>query len=393
MNRELLVDGKGLLRRAAVLTGGELTDLYIDRADRPARMGAVLLGRVVRLAAGLEAAFVEIGERLPALLNAADVRPAPKKGRELRIGQMLRTGQEVVVQVKADAHGDKGAVLTMDISLPGRFLVHLPQGQGVHLSKRLAAGPQRTALAAAMRDAVPPGGGWIVRADAAEADPGLVALEAEALYADWRAAESALAGAEAPQELLVPPAAPVRACVELGGAGFDAIRVEGSEALLDLKRWCAERAPDLAARITLHIAKLPLFETGDVEGAIQSLLDRRAPLSHGGSLVIERTEALTVIDVNGGERGNPLSTNLEAVREIARQLRLRNIGGIVVVDFINLAKAYEREQLILALSHAVSNDPAGTHVYGMSKLGLVEMTRSRRGPPLSDLLAPQAPTL
>jgi len=388
MSRALLVDAGGGLRRAACVTGGELTDLHVDRHDRPARMGAVVLGRVTRIAAGLDAAFVDIGEPLHGLLNAADVRPASKKGRDIPIGQRLRTGQEVLVQVKADAHGQKGPTLTMDIGLPGRFLVHLPLGDGVHLSKRIAQGPARTTLLAGLRQAVPPGGGWIVRADAAAADPSLVLREAEALADDWSSAQRARVGTEPPAQVLAPPDAAVRALVELGGRGFDEIRVEGGEDLARLRRWCRERAPDLESALRPHVAALPLFESGDLEGAIQALLDPRVPLSHGGSLVIERTEALTVVDVNGGERGNPLATNMEAAREIARQLRLRNVGGIVVVDFVNLSRAHEREQVILALGAAVSEDPAGTHVYGMSRLGLVEMTRARRGPPLADMLRP-----
>jgi len=396
MMRDLLADRRGVLRRAAVLDGGELTDLCIDRDDRPALMGAVLLGRVARLASGLNAAFVEIGQPQPGLLNAADVRPLPPRGRgELKIGQLLRTGDAVLVQVKADPHRDKGALLTMDVSLPGRFLVHLPLDSGLHLSRRMGRGPEKARIQALLRQAVSAGGpgqggGWIVRAEAACAPPELLLAEAEALAG--RAADMARArqGAAAPARLLPPPDPVARAIIELGGAGFGAVRVEGADLLVAVKGWCRRHAPDLLDRITPHVGAHPLFATADLDGAIAALLDRRVPLSQGGSLVIEPTEALTVVDVNGGERGNALSTNLEACGEIARQLRLRNVGGIVVVDFLNLARADEREQLIQRLSHAVSDDPAGTHVYGMSKLGLVELTRARRGPPLAALLSDTA---
>lgn len=389
MSRALHIDRSGPLARAAVLRDGELSDLHLDRLDRPAWLGSLRLGRVVRVVAGLDAAFVEIGDRLPGLLNAADVRPLPsgRERREARIGQLLRTGQTVLVQVKADAHGDKGAVLTMDVTLPGRFLVHAPLGSGLHLSRRLGRGPERARMQATLRDLLPAEGGWIVRADAAAADPGLLALEAESLWADWRQAARAAEGAGAPALLLPAPTAPVRALLEFGGAGFDTIRVEGAESLAEVRAWCRDRAPDLEPLVRPHVARLSLFEEGDLAGAIAALAERRVPLAQGGSLVIERTEALTVIDVNGGERGNPLSTNLDAAREIARQLRLRNVGGIVVVDFVNMAAAADREHLLLTLTQAVSEDPAGTHVYGLSKLGLMEMTRARRGPPVADLLA------
>lgn len=377
MAADLRLDNAGPFRRAALVRDGDLTDLHIDRVDRPSPLGAVIRGRVVRLAAGLDAAFVDIGDRQPALLNAADVRP---RVRDARIGQLLRAGQEVTVQVKADAHGDKGAVVTMDVALPGRFLVHTPLGDGVHLSKRLGRGPERARLQQLVKAAAPPGGGWIVRADAAGADPALIAAEAHALWAAWRDALAATGDVRLPS-----PSAWERALVELSGRA-GSIRALGPEALAAVRRWCADRAPDLLDRLAPHKSPHPLFEEDDLEGQIAALLEPRVPLSDGGSLVIERTEAMTVIDVNGGERGNALACNLDACREIARQLRLRNVGGIVVVDFINLANAAERERIELALSHAVSDDPAGTHVYGMTKLGLMEMTRSRRGPALFDLL-------
>ncbi|HYE52726.1 MAG TPA: ribonuclease E/G [Azospirillaceae bacterium] len=386
--REILIDRRGTLRRAAVLTDGELTDLHIDRIDRPPLSGAVFLGRVARIAAGLDAAFVDIGTGAPGLLPAADVRP---RARDARIGTLLRTGQPVLVQAKADSVGRKGALLTMDATLPGRFLVAAPFLDGITVSKRLGRGPERARLSALVRDAAPPGLGWIVRADAATADPGLVALEAEALAVAWRDAQRAAAGAAAPALLLPSPTAVARALVEQGGPGLTRIAVDGPEALAEVRAWCRDRAPDLERLARPHVDRVALFETGDLEQEISALMEPLVPLPDGGSLVIERTEALTAIDVNGGEKGNALATNLAAAREIARQLRLRNVGGIVVVDFINLDRAGEREQLIQALSGAVSEDPGNTHVYGMSRLGLVEMTRQRRGPALADLAGPLEP--
>lgn len=389
MSRTLLLDRHGPFRRAALLERGILTDLAIDRDDRPSLLGAVLLGKVTRLAAGLDAAFVEIGEKQQALLNANDVRPGK---RDARIGQLLRTGQTVIVQVKADAHGAKGATVTMDASLPGRFVVHAPLGQGLHVSRRLGKGPEVGRLKQLLADALPRQGGWILRADALGADPALVLAEAEAHLADWHAVQSEAQGTP-PRTLRPAPTAAERALVEWTGGGVDTIRVEGADLLAELRAWCRARAPDLEPLLTPHKGPDALFEAGDVDGAIRQLLGTRVPLPQGGSLVIERTEALTVVDVNGGERGNALATNLDACREIARQLRLRNLGGIVVVDFVSLSRAGDREAVLQALSTAVSDDPAGTHVYGMSKLGLVELTRARRGPPLSTLLdgAPGGP--
>lgn len=382
MRRRLLIDQRGPLRRCAMLSDGILTDLALDHTERPAWLGAIVLGRVTRVVAGLDAAFVEFGDSVPGFLSAADVRPGR---RDARIGQLLRTGQMVVAQVKADAHDGKGAVLTMDLSLPGRFLVHTPLGDGIHISKRLGKGPDVQSLRQRLSATLPNQGGWIVRAEAMQTAPALVLGEAEALVADAYKVQRAATGT-APATLLPPPDAIRRALVELPRDGLTEIVVEGPEMLAAVKAAAMALAPDLLPLITPHKGLRPLFDQGDVDSAITALTDRRVDLGQGGSLVIDRTEALTVIDVNGGERGNPLATNLDACLEIARQLRLRNVGGIVVVDFVNMARAGDREAVIQRLSSAVADDPVATHVYGMSRLGLVEVTRARRGPPLADLL-------
>ncbi|MEE3623808.1 ribonuclease E/G [Nitrospirillum sp. BR 11752] len=319
----------------------------------------------------------------------------------------------MIVQVKADPVAAKGALLSMDVALPGRFLVHTPLAAGIHVSKRLGQGAsaaaERARLTTVVRDAVPAGGrggpggwagGWIVRAAAAAVPAVWLAQEAEALALDWRGV--ARAGDGPPAVLLPAPHAGIRALMEQTGQPVDAILVDdraasGQDLYAELRRWCDDRAGDLLPVLRRASTGLPLFDGGDLDGAIAKLLRPRVPLFGAkaggatGSLVIERTEALTVIDVNGGEKGDPLAVNLAAVPEIARQLRLRNVGGIVVVDFINLSRPPDRERLILALTGAVADDPGNTQVYGMSRLGLVEMTRQRRGPSLLDLVAPDVP--
>lgn len=381
---EILIDRAGPLTRAAVLTGGRLTDLHVDHAERPSLLGAVFVGTVERIATGLDAAFVQLGQGRPGLLSAADARGP--KGRVDRIGTVLRAGQPVLVQVKADAAGAKGPVLTMDITLPGRFLVHAPRMRGISLSKRLPAGSARADVLRRVEAAVR-GDGWIARASAATADPELVACEADALVAAWRTIETA-AGGPGPARLHPGPDAVRRVLIEHGTPTPAAIRVDGPDLPGGVARVCAERAPDLAGRVHRHTGDPALFEAHDLNDAIDALLSPRVPLAGGASLVIERTEALTVVDVNAGERGNALDVNLEAAAEIARQLRLRNLGGIVVVDFINMKGRGDGERLLGALTRAVEDDPAQAHVYGMSALGLVEMTRTRRGAALADVLGP-----
>ena len=380
---DILADRSGPLTRAAVLTDGRLTDLYIDHAGRPSLLGAVFLGRVERIVTGLDAAFVDLGTGKSGLLIAADARGP--KGRVERIGTLLRTGQPVLVQVKADAVGAKGPTLTMDVTLPGRFLVHAPLARGVAVSKRLGTGPARAELIRRL-ESVLVGEGWIARAGAATATPDQLTTEADSLRLAWRAIADSVQG-PAPALLRAGPDAPTRALVEHGAAA-PAITVQGKELLRPLVRWCEGMAPDLAGRIAPYDGTPGLFEMRDLDSRIAGLVGTRVDLSGGGSLVIERTEALTVVDVNAGERGNALDVNLEAAEEIARQLRLRNVGGIIVVDFVNMKGRSEPERVLNALAHAVADDPSQTQVYGMSKLGLVEMTRARRGTALADLLSP-----
>lgn len=386
---EILIDRDGPLTRAAVLSDGLLTDLYIDHRDRPSLLGAIFLGRVERIATGLDGAFIDLGSGLSGLLGGADTRgpQGRPRGKGERIGSLLRAGQPVLVQVKADPTGTKGPSLTMDVTLPGRFLVHAPFGRDMAISKRLAEGPVRSELTRRIRQLVS-GGGWVVRAGAANAPDSLLAAESEALHLQWRDIRDAAGTGPAPVLLASGPDAAIRSLIEHGGgASPDRILVDDDALARRLADWSAERAPDLETVIARHDRREGrLFERHDLDGTIHRLLDRRVPLSAGGSLVIDPTEALTVIDVNAGERGNPLDANLEAATEIARQLRLRNVGGIVVVDFVNMRNRGDAERVLTALSRAVENDPAQTHVYGMSKLGLVEMTRARRGTPLASLL-------
>lgn len=390
---EILVDRDGPLTRAAVLADGRPTDLYIDHAQRPSLLGHVFLGKVERIVPGLDGAFIDLGNGLSGLLSGGDAR-GPKgrpRGKDERIGTLLRTGQPVLVQVKADAVGAKGPSLTMDVTLPGRFLVHAPLGRDVAVSKRLGSGPERATIARRVQD-LASGSGWIVRAGAAAADDGLLAAESDALHLAWRTLSDAAERTSAPALLLPGPDAPRRALIEHGAADVAQIVVDDPTLVRELADWCADRAPDLEDRVAAHDtrlgAKQRLFDLRDLDAEVDGLLDTRVPLSGGGSLVIERTEAMTVVDVNAGERGNPLDVNLEAAAEIARQLRLRNVGGIVVVDFVNMRNRGDAERLLNALSRAVEHDPAQTQVYGLSKLGLVEMTRARRGTALADLLAP-----
>ncbi len=394
MTAELLIHREDRRLRAAVVESGRLTDLHIDRDDRVApQAGSVWLGRVERIAAGLNAAFIDLGTGKAGLLGIADVRLSNRARPEpgTAIGTVLRCGQAVLVQVKAEAVGGKGPTLAMDISLPGRFLVHVPFRRGVTVSKRLGGGAVREALTKRLQ-ALTVGDGWIARSGSeALTEDALIEAESESLALCWRDLERRAGQGGAPGCLTPGADAAMRAVIGLGTRPLARVAVEAPAGWLGaFQSWCALAAPDLAPRLEAVSGRLyagRLYECHDLEGQIAALARPQVALSGGAGLVIEPTEALVAIDVNGGERGNPLAVNLEAATEVARQLRLRNLGGIVVVDFLSMPKRGDGERLLAALAAAVRGDPVQTEVYGLSKLGLVELTRARRGPPLTELLS------
>jgi len=376
---DLLVDRAGPLLRAALAAPGggprRLLDLAVDRDGRGPRAGAVLRARVLRIDRAMEAAFLDVGAGEPGLLQLSDVRPR---------GTRLSGGEALTVQVRAEARAGKGPVLTMDVALAGRFLVRAPSVEGVSVSRRIGDKAAR-ARAAARIGALAPGGGWIARAGAADAPDDLVALEADHFAARWR--DLAARGDPAPALLDPGPSAAVRLLTELGGRPVEEVRVADPAAERELRAWAEASAPDLADRVVAVRGTPGPVEAADLEDEIAALSSPVAPLSGGGSLVVERTEAMWVVDVNAGGIGSGLAANLEAAAETARQIRLRNAGGVVVVDTVSLDRPADRQRVLDAFAAAVADDPAGTHVYGMSRLGLVEMTRTRRGPDLIDLMA------
>lgn len=377
---ELLIDRDRGFRRAAVLRDGRLEGLEIDRDDGRLGTGAVCLGVVDRPLPGLDAAFVRL-DRMGTSGWAAGAEL-----RRLQPGALPASGRPVLVQVKTPAEGGKACRLGTEITLPGRFLIHLPAGSGVQVSRRAGgagrshgtAKPEELARRAALAGGG--AGGWIVRAAAATADPDLVAEEAAALADEGRRLLAA-AAATVPPALLAPGPGPARrAVVEWGAAGFTQIPIDDRLAAGDeFQDWCRRCAPDLVAAVRHHRGPPALFDQRGLEERIAALLRPVVPLAGGGSLAIEPTAAVVAIDVNGGERGNPLTVNLEAAGEIARHLRLRNLGGAIVVDFLRLKRPGEVEQLLKSFTAALSLDPSPTQIYGMSRLGLVELTRTRRG--------------
>jgi Rne/Rng family ribonuclease len=342
---------------------GRLCAIEIDRLDRPTEVGSVHRAMPDHHRPGL-GYFLKLADGSRALLGTRAIgRPEPVPSGPL------------TVQIKNDAVGDKAAQASTDVSLPGRFVIALPSSDGVRFSRRFPEAG-RSALARLLLEL---SGGWIVRTAAATADPALVVHEARALLEGW----SSLVQGDTASLLLPAPSAPQRLLTETPDP-IDRIEIEdGAPALL---AWAKKYAPDLADRIHPYRDTTPLFAVRDLDGAIDALTDPAVQLSGGGRLIIESVTALTAIDVDGSTR-SPLDTNLAAADEIARQLRLRHIGGLIVVDFISMRSPRDRGMVERALQTALARDPVETQMLPMSKFGLVELARERRGRPVAELLA------
>jgi ribonuclease E/ribonuclease G len=358
-------DSVGL--RAALVRGRRLAAIEIDRARQPSLVGAVGPARVRRIMPGLGA-----------IIRFAD-------GPELLLSQgrdsSRAAGDSVLVQVSRDPEGDKLGTATTAISLVGRALIHLPNESGVRVSRRLDLEPARRVELEASLGALT--GGWILRRAAADLDPSQIAIEAMGLAAEAAALPSvALPGVAAPSRSRPPPDAFRRLVSDLGADMPPRILVAGLAARRAVERWCETFAPDLSSCIEYPDPGANLFDVYDLDSAVADLSESRVPLSNGASLIIEPTAALTAIDVNAGAETNILAVNLAAATEIARQLRLRHIGGLIVIDFISMARPADGIKIAKALASALADDPAPTHILPMSRFGLIEMTRDRRGPSL-----------
>jgi Rne/Rng family ribonuclease len=388
VSRTLVVERTGRGLRAGLLEDGRL--LEVDVAEDAAGTGAVCLGRVRKVAPELDGAFVDCGLGADAFLGARDARALTGAARSAPIRAQVSEGQAVLVQVRRAALGGKGPRVSTDIALPGLLLVHQPRRAGIRLAPELARleqaqGQQERA------QALLPAGGFSLRPATLHASDGELLDEAKRLGGCWAEIE-ARAGGSWPPALLAPPPEPLqRLLLERFDPDLERIVLADRPLLLQARRWLEQSLPRGLADLAPRLEHLPdAFEATGAAAQLEEALGREVALPGGGSLIIEPTAALTAIDVNGA--GRPLETDLAAAGEIARQLRLRRIGGIVVIDFVDLESRRERARLDAALRAAFADDPAAVQLYPMSPLGLVELSRQRLGPSLAELLGGAAPS-
>jgi ribonuclease E len=395
----------------AVLEGRALTEHYVSRPTDNANQifGNIYLGRVQNVLPGMEAAFVDIGTPKNAVLyrgdiayDASDMEGGGKGNKpDVKIEQLLKNRQLVLCQVTKNPIGSKGARLTQDVSLPGRFVVLVPNSETYGISKRLPD-DERRRLRRILDVIRPAGHGLIVRTAAEGATAEELERDVALLLKLWATIEAKRAKANGPMLLHQEPDMAVRVIREEFNGNYRGIVIDDRELYEEIRLYVESISPELADRVEFHdttTEPLPLYEKHHIHEQLHKAIDRKVWLPSGGSLIIERTEALTVIDVNTGKNVGSSSleetvfrNNLEAGDEIARQLRLRDIGGIIVIDFIDMETRANRDAVIRAFRDALARDKTRTQVFDISELGLVEMTRKRISEGLVESLSEICPS-
>ncbi len=403
VDRKMIVRQSDDYSQLAVLEDGVLVEHYVDRASATSSIGNIYLGKVQNVLPSMEAAFIDIGRGRNAVLYAGEVDWAKygKEGEDKRIEHVLKSGDQVLVQVTKDPVGAKGARLTSHISVPGRFVVYSPGGHLSGISRKLADS-ERKRLKKIVENNIPSDASVIVRTAAEGATEEDLVRDINRLKVQWEVIERKVSNSKAPLMLYTEPDLTVRIIRDLFTADFSELVIAGNggpdDAYDTIKAYVDHVAPEMASRLIHweHTDKDPFAEYR-IDEQVAKALERKVYLPSGGSLVIDRTEAMTVIDVNTGKftgsAGNLEATvtanNLEAAEEIVRQLRLRDIGGIIVIDFIDMVLPTNRELLVRRLTECLGRDRTRHQVAEVTSLGLVQMTRKKIGTGLAEAFTEQ----
>ena len=402
MSIEFLINFTPQETRVAVVEQGVVQELHVERTASRGIVGNLYLGKVVRVLPGMQSAFIDIGLERTAFLHVADIWSDRQNGESARpIEKILTEGQSLMVQVLKDPIGTKGARLSTQISLAGRLLVYLPQEKHIGISQRIENEAEREALRTRLSALVPADepGGFIVRTMAESASDEELAADIAYLRKLWREVQNSTTGLLPPKLLHEDLGLGQRTLRDLVTDETSRIRVDSRENFQKLSAFAAEYTPQVLPLLEHYSGERPLFELYSVEEEIQKALARRVDLKSGGYLIIDQTEAMTTVDVNtGGFVGarnfddTIFKTNLEASQAIARQLRLRNLGGIIIIDFIDMENVEHREMVLEEFRKALSRDHTKMSINGFTALGLVEMTRKRTRESLAHLLCEPCPT-
>ncbi|MFE7531546.1 ribonuclease E/G, partial [Kitasatospora sp. NPDC057542] len=388
VERVMVVRQSGQRTQIGVLEDGVLVEHYVNKEQATSYVGNVYLGKVQNVLPSMEAAFVDIGKGRNAVLYAGEVNFGALGGHggPRRIESVLKSGQSVLVQVSKDPIGHKGARLTSQISLPGRYLVYVPEGSMTGISRKLPEN-ERARLKQILKKIVPDDAGVIVRTAAEGASEEELTRDVQRLQQQWEDIQKKAATGNAPALLYGEPDMTVRVVRDIFNEDFSKVIVSGDEAWKTIHEYVSNVAPDLAERLQRWTSEVDVFATYRIDEQLMKALDRKVWLPSGGSLVIDRTEAMVVIDVNTGkfvgQGGNLEETvtrnNIEAAEEIVRQLRLRDLGGIIVIDFIDMVLESNRDLVLRRLLECLGRDRTKHQVAEVTSLGLVQMTRKRVG--------------
>ncbi len=414
----LVVNADGPETRVALIEKGQLGELYIERRRERGIVGNIYKGRVKRVLPGMQAAFIDIGVEKAAFLYVADVRGAPEDYKSLfvdsddegagrkgskssssaRIEELVKEGSEILIQVAKGPIGTKGARSTAYVSLPGRNLVFMPTVDHVGISRRIGSDKERKRLRGIIDSMRPDGAGFIVRTVAEGVSEKELRGDMEFLIKLWNSILAKNKTARPPAQLYGDLDLLLRTVRDLFTPDVDRLIVDSKSEYERLLKFVGAFMPDFSGKIELYDGREPIFDGYGIESEIDRALERKVSLRSGGSLIIDQGEALTAIDVNTGKFVGKKSleetitqTNLEACKEVADQLRLRNLGGMIIVDFIDMDRASNREKVMRAFEEALKHDKAKANVTKISELGLVEMTRKRTRESLGRMLTEPCP--
>jgi ribonuclease G len=400
MSEEILINFSPLETRVAVMAQGVVQEIHIERTVSQGLVGNIYLGKINRILPGMQSAFIEVNLERTAFLHVADIRQARDQP-ERPIEKILSEGQSLMVQVIKDPIGTKGARLSTQISLAGRMLVHLPQDKHIGISQRIEDAAEREALRSRLAALVPEeeAGGFIVRTMAENATDAELQADIAYLRKLWRDIQDKARVSAAPSLLYRELNLGQRVLRDFVHAETSRIVIDTEKDFAEMQRFASEYTPTVTPLLELYTSQRPLFDLYGVEDEIEKALARRVDLKSGGYLIIDQTEAMTTIDVNtGGFVGirnfddTVFKTNLEAAQSIARQLCLRNLGGIIIVDFIDMENTEHRQAVLSAFNKALERDHTRLTVNGFTALGLVEMTRKRTRESLAHILCETCPT-
>lgn len=424
MNNELLINVTPRETRVAYVENGLLQDVFIERSGRQSLVSNIYKGKVCRVLPGMQAAFVEVGLDRTAFLHVSDVAGAPARVHvngdaeingdeasdeggngngaaiEYDIAELLSEGDEILVQVTKDPIGTKGARLTMHLSVASRFLVYMENMDTIGISQRIEGEEERERLRELVRqesdDVV---GGYIVRTAAEGASAEQLRADMDFLQRLWRSVQRQAKETPVSKVVHEDLHLVVRTIRDMTWTQVNKIRIDSREAYKTASEVAKKFIPELLSRIEYYPGERPIFDLYSVEDEIQRALERKVPLKSGGYLIIEQTEAMITIDINTGAyvgsrnlEETIYKTNLEAVHTLMRQLRLRNLGGIIIIDFIDMEEEEHKRQVLRALEKAVALDTAKTAITEVSPLGLVEMSRKRTRESLGQLLCESCPS-